>query len=131
MLLQPSASRRAWRRPGATDVIAGSAASRSRPLYDVALSTAGGNAIRTELPPNASDENLDGIAVRLAVARVDVLAEFALRDDPPLVVDQISDGAEFERRQWVRHPAPHPQHEWSSDPLVAPRIPPPPLSDPH
>jgi len=71
----------------------------SKVLNDIAVAAPRRDRIGADLAAHASHENFDGVAVRLAFAAIDMVDQFALRDDAPLMVQEIAQQPEFERRK--------------------------------
>src|SRR5262249_55326295 len=79
---------------------AGYAASgASRMLHPVAETADGRDGAGAELLPQTRDEDLDGVGVAVAVVRIDVIQELALRDHTSAMVHEIGKDAELVRGQ--------------------------------
>src|ERR1700682_3999003 len=69
---------------------------------EIAVASAGCDEVRSDLLAEPADQHFERVRVRLRLGAVDVLGEFALRNGTPLVVQQVAQGAIFERGQRQR-----------------------------
>src|SRR5262245_26850161 len=77
------------------DVIETTEAPLSLRSDSVTESTHGFDERRADFPSQPGDEDLDGVRVAFEVLRVDVLREFALRNQAPSVMHKVGENAEL------------------------------------